>query len=152
MTAALEEVATVVAVDGDFVLLEVERGGGCGACTLKGSCGVSALSSAFGRREVQLRLRNTLGALPGEKVLLSIEEGAVARGSATVYAVPLVGLVADACPGHWLGTRFGLSLDGMAAVGGLFGLLLGAALAWWIGKSGRGDARFEPVLSRRFPG
>ena len=75
MTAALEEVATVVAVDGDFVLLEVERGGGCGACALKGSCGVSALSSAFGHRAVELRLRNTLGACAGEKVLLDrIEE------------------------------------------------------------------------------
>ncbi len=152
MTAALEEVATVVAVDGDFVLLEVERGGGCGACALKGSCGVSALSSAFGRRAVELRLRNTLGACAGEKVLLSIDETAVARGSATVYAVPLTGLVAGAGIGHWLGTRFGLSLDGMAAVGGLLGLLLGAALAWWIGKGARGDARFEPVLRRRLPG
>ncbi len=151
MSAALEEVGTVLATEGEWAWVEIPRRGGCGACASSGSCGVGRLASLFGRHPVRLRLRNDVDARPGERVLLAIDEGRVALGAGTVYAPPLVGLVVGVGLGEWLGARAGLPVDAVALVLGALGVGLGAALARWLGGRAGGEGPYHPVVTRRLP-
>lgn len=148
----LEQVGTVLATDGAWAWVEVARRGGCGGCSAGASCGVGVLSSLFGRRPVRLRVRNAIEARPGEQVVVAVAEGSVARGSVAVYAPLLIGLLAGAALGDWLGARAGLSADGAAMGLGLLGLGLGAALVRRVGRRPGSEGIYQPVLKQRRPG
>lgn len=152
MTAAIEEIGTVLATDGEWAWVEIARRGGCDACASSSTCGVGTLASVFGRRAVRLRIRNAVKAQPGERVTLAIDEGSVARGAAAVYAPPLVGLLGGAGVGEWLGAHTGLPVDGVALGLGVVGFTLGAILARRVGRRPDSEVRYQPVLTRRLPG
>jgi sigma-E factor negative regulatory protein RseC len=96
----IEESATVVAVQGDQVLVQTQRQSSCQACSVKKGCGTSVLSKVIGTRVSQMSVPNRLQAEVGDEVLLGIEENALVKGSLLVYALPLIlmlvfGLVAE---------------------------------------------------------
>ncbi len=151
MSGSLEEVGTVVAAEGDWLLVDVARRGGCGGCASNASCGVGTLATLFGRRPVRLRVRNAVAARPGDRVSLAIDEGAVASGAAAVYAVPLVGLILGAAAGQWLAARAGLPAD-LGALGlGMAGLWAGLGIGRRRGMGDASEARYSPVVRRRLP-
>lgn len=152
MTAAIEEIGTVLATEGEWAWVEIARRGGCDACASSSACGLGTLASVFGRRAVRLRMRNAVNAQPGERVTLAIDQGSVATGATAVYGPPLVGLLGGAGIGEWLGGRAGLPVDGVALVLGVVGFTLGVVLARWVGRRPDSEVRYQPVLTRRLPG
>jgi sigma-E factor negative regulatory protein RseC len=122
----IEAVGTVRAVEGDQVLVEVERRGGCGTCASGGGCGTSALARWFSRRSAQVRLHATLPLRPGDAVVVGLDEGALLRASLLLYLVPILGLVMGTAAGDALAGPGGG--DWPAVLGGLAGLAVGLGL------------------------
>jgi sigma-E factor negative regulatory protein RseC len=122
----IEAVGTVREVDGQRVLVEVERRSACGGCESTGNCGVSALGGWFSRGTSRLRLRTSLPIRAGEAVVIGLEESALLRASLLLYLLPIVALIAGAVGGTVLGGSRG---DWPAIAGGLLGFAAGLAVS-----------------------
>ena len=116
--AESEQVGRVTGLDGDFVLVRVE-GGGCGRCHESGGCGGQQLTQMFCSTPRLYRLRNSVGARPGDQVSIILPAGALSRYATLAYGLPLLGLIAGAL----LGDRLG------GDAGGLFGGAAGCLAA-----------------------
>lgn len=121
---SLESEAIVVGLENDYALLEVQdRQVGCGRCHEVGGCGNTMLAQMRPLKEKHYRVTNEIGAHVGDRVVVSMPDGALWRASVWSYLLPLFGLVVGAA----LGTALG-SGDGIAVLGSLFGLSLGVAI------------------------
>ncbi len=140
----IEEPGQVVRVAGDWAWVETRRGSACGHCASSAQCGTASLSRLFSRRAITLRVRNTAGVAPGDRVLLGLPEGAFLRGALAMYAVPLLGLLAGAVAVQGLLAPAG---EGPVVLGGAAGLALG--LAWARRWSRRHADHYQPTLLRR---
>jgi sigma-E factor negative regulatory protein RseC len=149
----IEETGLVVAVDGELAEVETQRTSACGGCAAKGGCGTSVLAQVFGARPSRVRVHNRIKALPGERVVVGLPEGAFLRAAFALYAVPLLGLFGGALGGEWLAQRAAAATTEPGAVlGGLLGLMAG--LLWLRRFSRRADADspYRAVILRRAAG
>jgi sigma-E factor negative regulatory protein RseC len=131
----IETPARVVRVEGATAWVRVESPASCGACGGKG-CGSSLYARLLHPREPEYPVANPIAAEAGEAVVVGIEDGAVLRGVAKAYGLPLLLLLAGAL----LGARWG---ELAAVLGGLVGLLLAAG---WLARQ-REEAM--PAILRR---
>ena len=132
--------AIVMRVEGDLAFIEVKDDvSSCGSCGDKGHCGKS---QAGPRRYA---VRNSVGAAPGDTVVVSVPDGAVLRAAAMSYLMPLLFLLAGAV---FAGARYG---DGLpAVVGAVLGLATGLAALRLLSR--RNACGAEPVLAIRSKG
>lgn len=146
----MEQDATVLASEGDSAQVEIARTPACSGCAEQAACGTAAVGKWLSRRRLEVRVHNPIGALPGDRVVIGISEGALTWASVAAYLVPVLGLLLGA------GTAQALldSGAGEAAVivGG--GAGLAAGLAWLAGfaKRRRRDPAFRAVVLRRVTG
>ena len=136
----MTETAQVVTTDADgYAWVETQRKTACGSCAVQQGCGTGVLAKVLGKRVGRMRVRNTLGAAVGQRVVIGLEDGLLVRTSFAVYAVPLIllllggiagGVAADAL--QWS------SREGATAIGGVLGLLLGFA---WLARYAQAIAR-----------
>ncbi|HEX8963388.1 MAG TPA: SoxR reducing system RseC family protein [Rhodocyclaceae bacterium] len=100
---------------GEYAIVEVEGlPSACGKCGDKGGCGKP---QAGPRRYA---VRNTVGARVGDRVVLSVPEGAVLKAALLSYLMPLGFVIGGAAAAM---ARFG---DGLPAIAGAaFGLAIG---------------------------
>lgn len=103
----IEETATVVAIEGEQVLVQTRRQSTCQSCSVKQGCGTSVLAKVVGNRSSQISVDNILGARVGDEVLLGIEENALVKGSLLVYALPLLLMLVFALVGEALAEAMG---------------------------------------------
>ncbi len=145
----IEEHAQVVAVQGDAAWVETQRGSACGSCAAHAGCGSAALGKLIGRRPTSVRVLNTAGALPGEEVVIGIDESALVRGSVLVYLVPLLALLGGAILGEAWWRPYAGGGEWPVIVAAVAGLALG--LAWVRGRAPQlgQDARYQPTILRR---
>ncbi|WP_303785505.1 SoxR reducing system RseC family protein [Azovibrio restrictus] len=111
--AESEQVGRVTGLDGDFALVQVE-GGGCGRCHEAGGCGGQQLTRMFCSTPRQYRVRNAVGAKPGDLVSIILPAGALGRYATLAYGLPLLGLIVGALLGDRLGGEHGALLGGVA--------------------------------------
>lgn len=124
----IEAVATVRAVDGPRVLVEVERQSACGGCASGASCGTSALGKWLARGTSQLQVQTRVPVRAGEAVVIGLEEAALLRASLLLYLLPVLALIAGALGGAALGGA-GAAGDVLAVAGGGLGLAAGLLLS-----------------------
>lgn len=134
----IETPARVMRVEGDTAWVRVESPSSCGACGGKG-CGSSLYARLLHPREPEYPVANPIAAEAGEAVVVGIEDGAVLRGVARVYGVPLLLLLL----GAMLGARWG---DLGAVIGGIGGLSLAAV---WLRR--QRSASMPTILRRGTP-
>ncbi len=135
----IEEEARVVAVDGDRVVIAVEKTSSCNSCSANNSCGTSSLARYFNFKPPELSIENTLQARAGDRVLVSMQDTLLMSGSFLLYIVPLLCLFA----GAFLGKSLTVEADGewLQIVSGFAGLLLGLYLVrWWSSRLPAGAA------------
>ncbi len=121
----IEGFARVVAVDDGRAWLEPEETTSCGTCHSAGLCSIGKNGGNAGRLAAKrFPLPGELGLRVGERVVVGISEGALLRGAATAYLLPLVILLAGGILGQEL-----YGTDSMAATGAVGGLVLGLGLA-----------------------
>lgn len=113
--------AVVVAASGGEVWVEVPaRAPVCGSCETEDACRSSLLGQGNGPR--RYRLDNRIGARVGDRVQLTVAEGAVWRASLMSYVVPLLLAIGGAIIGQFVAGDVWAVLGMLAGLG--CGLLL----------------------------
>lgn len=134
----------VVAADEAWATVRVERRSTCGSCSARSGCGNGVLSEVLGRRSLELRLANSHGLRPGERVTLGVHDRALVSGALAVYLLPLLGMMLVPITLGWILPG---SAEGLLILAGIAGFALGlAGVRRWL--RGQGD-RFDPVLLGR---
>jgi sigma-E factor negative regulatory protein RseC len=137
----LEETARVVEVKDGLVLAETESRSGCNHCS-SGSCSTSVVAKLFGVRRNRLVMENSIGARPGDQVVIGIPDALLARASVLAYLMPLflmLGLTA-------LGDQFGLAPIWLSLLA-LSGLVIGFYMVYRMTR-GWSAQRYRPQLLR----
>lgn len=124
----IEENAVVVAIDGDWVLLETQRKSVCGQCSANKGCGTATLQKVMGKRRNQIQVLKPFPVRVGDDVVIGIDENALLKGSFMVYVIPLVLLILFGALGEIVGRQVLLSNPDIltilfAGLGLFFGLI-----------------------------
>jgi sigma-E factor negative regulatory protein RseC len=122
--------ARVLRIEGDLAWLELsENAGGCGRCDEPGGCRSVQVTHVFGGPEKVFALPVTFPVKPGDKVVISIPDGAPLSAAFAAYGLATLLLLAGAAIGSVLGGTERADLFG------LIGAVIGLALAWSINKT-----------------
>ncbi len=123
----LEEEGTVVRVHADMVEVVTRKKSACGSCAAKNGCGTSLVESLFPQRTRSFRASNEVLAKEGDRVIIGLDENALQIASMLVYLAPLLGLIAGAMAGSWLGAQISTGQQELfsilAGIGGFWGSL-----------------------------
>lgn len=143
----LIETGRVVAVDQEAIWVETIRQSTCGSCAANKGCGHGLLNRIADGRTGYVRV------LPGsispgscaidDQVRIGIPEQVILQGSAVVYMLPLLLMLAGAASGS--GFLPGAA-EAVAVGGAVAGLLLGFGLVRWHARRHRDDPALQPVL------
>ena len=144
----IEETAQVVALDGADLLLQTQRQSTCGSCAVKSGCGTSVVAGIVGQKITRLKVRNTLGAKPGDTVLLGLQEQALVTGSLLVYVLPLLLMLAGALGGEALASAWGMDPELMPVVGAALAFALSLLLVRRVLQKAAIGMQLQPVLLR----
>jgi len=145
----IEETGLVVSVQGELAEVEGQPRSSCESCAVKGTC-TSLLARYFGPKRLLLRAHNTIGAKPGERVVIGLSEGNLLAASVLAYLVPLLAMIGGAVTGAFIAERLAPAYTQiLSAVTGLGGLT--AALVWLVGfiRAKSLDERYRPRILRR---
>ncbi len=138
----LEESAMVVEVSGGTLWVEALSRSACSHCS-SSSCTTSVISKLFGIRRNRLHLENSLGAKPGEQVVIGMPDDLLVRAAVHAYVLPLLVMLAAAA----LGGALGIS-DGLQSLLALIGLAIGMFFVRWSTRGAPSQQRFKPQLLR----
>jgi sigma-E factor negative regulatory protein RseC len=144
MSEWVKERGLVVAVDGGWASVQVQRQSTCGSCSARSGCGNGVLAEVLGRRSLVLRIPDVDGLRPGDHVTLGIRDRSLVAGAVLMYLLPLAGLIGAA-------SLLGLLLPGV----GEGWLILAGMAGFGLGLAGvrrrlrRQANRFQPVLLGR---
>lgn len=141
----IEETAVILECAGEYAQVQTERSSACGSCSSRSACETASLKEEADKApDVVLQALNTVGAQPGERVVIGFEEEALTKASMAFYAVPLVSFILFALVGQWLA-----SSEAMAAVGGIAGLALGLLWLRYFSTKVSQDEHYQAVVLRR---
>ena len=139
----IEEIGTVVAVEGDHVWLETQVKTTCGSCKASESCPTSTVAKAFSPKAEHIYLQVPCELSIGQQVKIGISESALLYASLMVYVIPLLLMILSAMLIQfilpYLHELVVLGLSSLAALGGF----------WWASaqsKSDRNKRKFAPVF------
>jgi sigma-E factor negative regulatory protein RseC len=120
----LEATGKVMAVDGEYVVVETRQRSACGHCSAGERCDVSVLSGLFSARRNQVRLSNHLNLSAGDIVVMGINESVLLTTAMMAYMLPLVMMIAFATVINLQGFE-----DAISFMAGLVGLFTGMQLS-----------------------
>lgn len=89
-TVMLEETGTVVAIEGDYAIIEIQARSACDHCNMDDSCGTSVLSSLFSKRRNNVHLINHLNLSEGDMAVIGINESVLLSAAILAYMFPLI--------------------------------------------------------------
>lgn len=144
----IEQNATVVKQDQNYVWVETMQNTVCGQCSAQGGCGTAILGDYFKRRSKLVAVLKTIPVSEGDRVVIGLEEQALVRGSVAVYIVPLLFIFALGVLGETLSAQLLLDSEYLTVVLAILGLFLGALWLRRYGNSIKLDSRYQPVLLR----
>jgi sigma-E factor negative regulatory protein RseC len=152
----IEEIAQVVDVEGDHLVVEIQRQSACGGCAVNKGCGTAVLQKVLGRKRSLIELsydqkqftNNKISI--GDSVILGLPERALVKGSAAVYALPLCFLILFAILGEIVAEQMSVSnVDSISIMFAIVGLMV--ALIWLRLFSSRvsNDPQYQPRVLRK---
>lgn len=90
----IRELAQVIQVEAEQLLVTTELKSGCGSCAQQSTCGAGIISKAFTDRRAQFHVPKPSGDFqPGQQVELLLPEQAVTRYSLLLYGIPIAMLL-----------------------------------------------------------
>jgi sigma-E factor negative regulatory protein RseC len=145
----IREPATIVSVARGEVWVRCDAQQGCPRCAEGRGCGGGLLGGLLRDR---LRLVRAVGdadgLAAGDRVVIGLAETSLVKAAATMYLVPLAGIVLGALLARGLaGTG-----DAVAMTGGVLGFLVALALVRRYGASRGSDPSFHPRILGRCEG
>jgi len=120
-----------------------EKGQGCGSC--------STVSQCHGGRAIQNEKTsafNPIGAAVGDRVLLTVESGALLSRMAVLYLLPVFGMLTGAFTGAFMFHGGGGPDSGTSIAFGLAGFVLGFVLSVAISRFWSAARPVVPVITR----
>ncbi|MCP4600606.1 MAG: SoxR reducing system RseC family protein [Proteobacteria bacterium] len=143
MSVSCQETGQVIglAQDGRAVI-KIRRAEACHSCSAKSAC--HALGGET--QDMKITVVNTLGARPGDQVVLSLSELSIIKASAVLYLLPALCLIGGAVIGAYFAGELGLEKDPASIVGSLAGLGLGLGLTWIVGNQMGKKTKYLPKL------
>ena len=130
---------TIAALDGEYAIVHMDETG-CGRCPEEGGCGGNNLGKMLCSAPRTFRVLNPKHSSVGDRVVITIAEGAVRRSATLAYGLPLLAL--------FLGAFGGLAMAGEA--GAIIGAISGLLVAWlglrYAHRSVTPDRRSEPYI------
>jgi len=126
----IEEQASILALSGQYALIEIKHQSSCNSCDAQSSCGTSSLSQLFGNRPSQFKLdigqsEASQHLKVGDVIVIGLEDMNYLNASLLIYLLPLVCLFLFAT---FADLALGLS-DAFTAFFALLGLWSGFQLA-----------------------
>jgi sigma-E factor negative regulatory protein RseC len=115
----LEETGKVVAIEGQYVVIETEPRSACGHCNVGDSCGTSVLAGIFSKRRNRVRLENHLDLSVGDMTVIGINESVLLSTAVLAYILPLILMIIPAVILSVSGFDDGISF--IVSMLGLFG-------------------------------
>lgn len=144
MSQSCQETAIVTGISQDGrAVVKVRRAEACQACSAKSAC--TALGGKT--QDMVLVVDNTLGAKPGDSVVLTLSEANFIKASAVLYLVPALGLIGGALAGSSYAEEFGLASDPASILGSLAGLVLGLVITKLVSGKMSKNPKYIPRLS-----
>ena len=149
----LEQNATVIDIENGQLVLETRPQSTCQSCSVNKGCGTAVLSKSVGQKVIHFRLDNTIGARKGDTVVLGLPENAVLKGSAILYLLPLLVMIATAVIADLSmaadadNRDLAIALLSLLSLGG--SVLLGRLLLRRSAKSADREQAYSPVLLRK---
>jgi len=137
----IEERGQVVAVDGDFIVVQMQPRSSCSSCHVGSNCGTSVLARWFGQRTNRVRVRNTLGLQEGQGAVIGIHESVLLKASLLAYLMPMMAMVMAAMLAAQVGAG-----DGVVALSSMAGLVVGLLLLQRRGMASKRDAYQAELL------
>lgn len=158
----IEESAIVQRVEAGDVWVSTQRRSTCGNCAAKAGCGSAALSEVLGHKRTTVRVlmtnddqdnghghhhnhqghhKSTAELTVGQSVNIQLSEAALLKGSAAIYALPVLSLLMFGYLGHWIAGDAGTAVGFVTA-------LVGSVI--WLKRWNRrikNDAAYQPSLS-----
>ncbi len=131
-----------IADDGRATVV-AEKGQGCGSC--------SAVSQCHGGRAARTERTpalNRAGAAVGDRVMLTVESGAILSRMAVLYLLPVFGILAGAFMGAFMYDDMDGTGGGHSVAFGLAGFVLGFVFAVGISRIWSAARPIMPVISR----
>jgi len=143
MSEYLEEIGEVVEMlDESMIKIILKRHSSCERC---GACGIES------RPEMAFSVKNSIGAVKGDRVVLRMRTGNLFKAAFLVYTIPLFMLIIGFLIGRKIAAIFGVNADTAENSGILTGFLfLGITylgIRWWDRKMKVGN-RLQPELVR----
>ena len=121
-----EELATVVAIDGQHAWVECERRSACSGCHQQSNCGTGTVAKAFPLQAQRLWVALTIEVSVGQQVRLGIPRRAFCRGRAGLRAAAVLPAGGTLLGQLWLAPL--LSREGVTILSCLLGGLIGFSL------------------------
>jgi len=105
----------------------------CGACP--------------GNSAIVLEARNPLGAKPGQRVMVEVQEVNMLKSAFIVYLLPLIAIFIGAMLGGYLAERLGMTALWLQVGGG--GLAFASSVFYikYFDRSARTDTNMQPVIT-----
>ncbi len=133
--------ATVISVTHDSVLLSIDAAPACARCAAGKGCGAGILAGPGRPRRFAVARDPALSLSVGDQVRLSMRSSHLLRASVLAYGLPLAGIVLSLAAGSWIIDGLG---DSQAVMIALPGYLAGYA-------TGRYLLRRENCMERLVP-
>ncbi len=126
----------VIEVQGDLARVKTSRHNDCENC---GACP--------GNSAIVLDARNPLGAKPGQRVAIEIQEINMLKAAFIVYVLPLIAAFAGAVTGNWLADRLGYEAVWFQIGGGLIFFVVAILYIRFFDRSSRSNVKMQPVIT-----
>ncbi|WP_163936732.1 SoxR reducing system RseC family protein [Paraferrimonas sp. SM1919] len=117
----MQELAKVVAQKEGVVFLEIRRKSACGQCQAQDNCGTATVAKAFKETDQVLSIKTEQQFTVGDMLQIGLPEAHFLEAAATVYLLPLAGLVVGASLGHYVAMAMGINLEITAMLGATLG-------------------------------
>ncbi|WDE12810.1 SoxR reducing system RseC family protein [Thalassomonas haliotis] len=145
----IEEMATVVAINQDKVILESQVKSSCSSCRQVDNCGSGQVAKAIPLQKLTLTVSSTLPLKVGDNVIIGLPEKGLLQVAAQVYLLPLAGLIAGSALGQFLVMQGILAHELFAIVLGITGGYAGYRLAKYRQKNSKKAKLLQPEILRR---
>ena len=116
----INEQGIIEKVNKGKALVRIQRRSACESCSSKGSCSISA-------RDVTIEVPNDLKAEKGDRVEISVPDGALLKISALVYLFPIIALMI----GAFMGASFAKPFHADPSVTAIFGAAIFMGIAYF---------------------
>ncbi len=127
----------VLEVIGDMAKVKTSRHNDCENC---GACP--------GNSAMVLEALNPVGAKPGQRVVIEVQEINMLKAAFIVYILPLIAVFIGAVLGGWLAQKTGHESLWFQITGGLVAFVLSVVYIKYFDSAARLDVNMKPVIVR----